>query len=497
MSASFAKTIAIVGRPNVGKSRLFNALVKKRVAIVHDKPGVTRDPNIAELVAGLLLVDTGGWGLGQIKGQEKEAVLAAAVEEQVELAVEAAEKILFVVDGRTGVSALDHQVARNLRAHKDKVTLIINKIDEAETAFDEGEFLRLGFASWQVISAEHDRGIEGLRNTLLKLAPKVEKKPEEKKVPAVAILGRPNVGKSSLTNALLKKNKVIVSDISGTTRDPVSVDLEFVGRKETYRFKLVDTAGLRHRTKVGSSVEVFSQMRTREVLQKADVAVLVIDALEGVTSQDKLLAGEIQKTGKPLVVVVNKWDLAAARFVGEETIEGYQTLQEFEMACRESVESALFFTTGAPMVFLSAKESLNLEALLKEVKKIEAQQDKIFPTPEVNKLLSKLFWKNVPRNVSGKMFKVYYATQTGTRPYYFRLFCNQAVGVGDDFKRYLSKGFAEHFNCGGVPFFFHFVSKPRREKTEVKPDLYSNKGKRAKVGPKASERATYSPKKIK
>lgn len=482
MENTFAKTIAIVGRPNVGKSRLFNALVKKRVAIVHDKPGVTRDPNTAELAPGLTLVDTGGWGLGQIKGMEKEAALATAVEEQVDVAVEAAERILFVVDGRTGVSALDDQIAKKLRPHKNKVTLIINKIDEEKTAFDEGEFLRLGFGSWQVVSAEHGRGIEGVRNTLLKMAPKMEaKSKEEKKRPAVAIVGRPNVGKSSLTNALLQKNKVIVSDISGTTRDPVSVDLEFVGRKDTYHFRLVDTAGLRHRTKVGSSVEVFSQMRTREVLEKADVAVLIIDAQEGVTSQDKALAGEIQRAGKPVVVVVNKWDLAAARFTEEEKLAGYETLQDFEAACRENVEGALFFTSTAPIVFLSAKEGLNLEKLLKEIKKVEGVQDKIFPTPEVNKLLSKLLWKNVPRNATGKIFRIYYATQTGTRPYYFRLFCNQAAGVNDNYRRYLAKGFAEHFDCGGVPFFFHFVSKPIREKQDVKPDLFSGKKERGKA----------------
>lgn len=476
------KTIAIVGRPNVGKSRLFNALVKRRVAIVHDQPGVTRDANTFDLAPGLTLVDTGGWGLGQIKGLKHEAALAAAVEQQVEIAIAAAERILFVVDGRTGLTTLDEQIARNLRPYKDKVTLIINKIDQATTVFDESEFLRMGFPSWQVVSAEHGRGIDGVRNTLLKLAPKVEpKKTIEKKRPALAILGRPNVGKSSLMNALLKENKAIVSDISGTTRDPVHVPLTYKGKKDTYEFTLVDTAGLRHRTKVGSSVEVFSQMRTREALEKADIAILVIDAQDGVTSQDKQLAGEIQKAGKSLIIAVNKWDLAAARFTAEETIEGYETLQDFEGACRKTVEGALFFTSGAPVIFMSAKEDMNLEKLLKEAKRVEGLQDKTFPTPEVNKLLSALLWKNVPRNATGKLFKIYYATQTGKRPYYFRLFCNQVEGVNDSFKRYLARGFAEHFDCGGVPFFFYFVSKPLREKKdEGKPDLWSPKTKRLK-----------------
>ena len=475
------KTIAIVGRPNVGKSRLFNALVKKRVAIVHDQPGVTRDANTVELAKGLTLVDTGGWGLGKIKGMEKEAVLAVAVEEQVNIAIEAAEKILMVVDGRMGATSLDEQIARKLRPYKDKVTLIINKIDQSDTKFDEGDFLRMGFTSWQVVSAEHDRGIEGLRNTLLKLAPKIEKtekkkdgedkgeEPAKEKRPMLTIVGRPNVGKSSLVNALLKQNKVIVSPISGTTRDPVAIDLDFEGKKGTvYKFKLVDTAGLRHRTKVGSSVEVFSQMRTRESIEKADVCILIVDALDGVTSQDKMLAGEIQKLGKTLVVAVNKWDLAAERFEGENKIEGFETLQDFEAECRNNIESTLFFTAGAPIIFISAQKQTNLEKLLKETAKLEAQQDEMFSTPEVNKLLSKLLWKNSPRNATGKFFKIYYATQTGKRPYYFRLFCNQQEGVNDSFRRYLARGFAEHFECGGVPFFFHFVSKPEPKWKEAK-----------------------------
>lgn len=462
-----SKTIAIVGRPNVGKSRLFNALLKRRVAIVHDQPGVTRDPNTADLVPGLTLVDTGGWGLKKIKGLPKEAEgLPEAVEEQVQLAVEAAEEILFVVDGRAGVTALDDQIAKNLRSHRAKVTLIINKVDEEKIAVDEGEFIKLGFPRWQIVSAEHGRGIEGVRNTLLKMVPppipETDKKAPEVLRPTLAVLGRPNVGKSSLTNALLRANRVIVSPLSGTTRDPVVVELDFKGRKQDYHFRLVDTAGLRHRTKVGSSVEVFSQMRARAILDQADVVVLVIDALDGVTSQDKMLAGEIQKAGKPIVVAVNKWDLAAERFAGDEKIYGYESLQDFETACRANIEDSLFFTAGAPIVFLSAKEGLNLEKLLKEANALQGKQDMDFSTPEVNKLLEKLLWKNAPRNATGKIFRVYYATQTGKRPYYLRLFCNQSEGINDSFRRYLSRGFAEHFEVGGCPFFFSFVSKERR-----------------------------------
>jgi GTP-binding protein len=461
-----SKTVAIVGRPNVGKSRLFNALLKKRVAIVHDQPGVTRDPNAAELSAGLTLVDTGGWGLSQIKNISRQSnELAEAVENQVEIAIQAAEEILFVVDGRTGLTSLDDQIARKLRAYRDKVTLIINKIDEEKTEFDEGEFLKLGFPRWQVVSAEHGRGIEGVRNTLLKLAPAAAPETEAPiKRPALAIIGRPNVGKSSLMNALLKQNRVIVSPISGTTRDPVTVDLDYKGKgNKVYQFTLIDTAGLRHRTKVSSSVEVFSQMRARDVLEKTNVAVLIVDALDGITAQDKQLAGDIQKAGKPIVIVVNKWDMAAVQFAGGNKIDGYETLQEFEADCRRNIEEALFFTAQAPIVFISAKEDMNLEKVLKEAQAIEAKQDSTFSTPEVNKTLEKLIRKNAPRNATGKVFRVYYATQTGTRPYYFKLFCNQVEGVNDSFKRYLARGFSEQFDVGGCPIFFTFVSKPKRE----------------------------------
>ncbi len=460
-----SQTIAIVGRPNVGKSRLFNALLKKRLAIVHDQPGITRDSNTEDLVPGLTLVDTGGWGLRKIKDVPKETEeLFNAVEAQVDLAIEAADMVLFVVDGRTGPSALDDQIAKKLRCHSEKVMLIINKIDRQDTVFDEGEFIKYGFPRWQVVSAEHDRGIEGLRNNLLKLAPADVPAPSKsERRPSIAILGRPNVGKSSLTNALLRKNRAIVSSVSGTTRDPVSVELDYVGKKGTYHFRLVDTAGLKARAKVSSPVEVFSQMRARDILRKADVAILVIDALDGVTSQDKALAGEIQKAGKPIIVVVNKWDLAAEQFKEGAKIEGYETLKDFETACRESVEGSLFFTALAPIIFLSAKESFNLEKLLQEAQNVESQQDKTLSTPEINKLLTRLLWKNSPRNATGKIFKVYYAAQTGSRPYYLRLFCNQAAGINDSFRRYLSRGFAEHFETPGCPYFFSFVSKPKRE----------------------------------
>jgi GTP-binding protein len=213
-------TIAIVGRPNVGKSRLFNALLGRKVAIVHDQPGVTRDANIAELTDGLDLVDTGGWGLSKTRGIENEN-LAQAVENQVAIATEQASAILFVVDGRNGLTALDSQIAQWLRPHHDLVTVVINKIDAEETPFDEGEISRLGFSRTWIVSAEHNRGIATLKSRLLPLA-RPEPKPEATESrPAVCIIGRPNVGKSSLINALVHSSRMIVSPVSGTTRDPV------------------------------------------------------------------------------------------------------------------------------------------------------------------------------------------------------------------------------------------------------------------------------------
>jgi len=471
-----SETIAIVGRPNVGKSRLFNALAGKRLAIVHDQPGVTRDNQSFELAAGLTLVDTGGWGLSHIRGLEAEAeALAEAVEEQVAIAIEAASVILFVVDGRAGVTSLDSEIARFLRSHKNRVWLLVNKVDSENSNVDEGEFLRLGFPNTRNISAEHGLGIAELKAQLLKLAPEIPPVKEEVRRPSLCIIGKPNVGKSSLSNALLKSPKTIVSPISGTTRDAVAFDLDYTGKKgEVYRFRLIDTAGMRHRTKVGSSVEVFSQMRTREALSQADIVVLVIDAQQGITSQDKLLAGDILKEGKPLVVAVNKWDLALEEFK-DGPIQGFETIKDFESACQKNLEAGLFFTTGAPMVFLSAKDSLNLEGVLKAAKKLEESQDLRLPTPEINKIISKLLWKNAPRNANGRFFKIYYATQTGNRPYRLKMFCNLDEGIGDNFRRYMAKGFAEHFGVEGCPFFFDFVGKAKRYPKKLS-EIKNNRG---------------------
>jgi GTPase len=460
-------TIAIVGRPNVGKSRLFNALLGRKAAIVHDQPGVTRDPNIAEIAPGLDLVDTGGWGLSQvIKGHHEEAELLAAVENQVAIAVEEASAILFVVDGRSGLTSLDQQIASWLRPFKEKVTVIINKMDSDDVAMDEGEIARLGFKKSWLTSAEHNKGIDTLRSRLLPLAPKepsVAPSDAEVHRPVICIIGRPNVGKSSLTNALLKSPKMIVSPLSGTTRDPVAVDLDYKGKKGLdCHFRLIDTAGLRHRTKVESSVEVFSQIKARQAMDSADIVIFVLDATEGVTSQDKLLSGQVIEAGKPFVVAVNKWDLAAKSFEGDRKLEGYDSLEAFERACREDLEGALFFVANAPFVFLSAKEGVNLDKLLAATQKVEASQDQHWATPEINKLFSALLWKNMPRNATGKFFKIYYATQTSCRPYRVKAFCNNVEGVNDAFRRYLSRGFAEHFGVEGCPVFFDFVSKPKR-----------------------------------
>lgn len=465
-------TVAIVGRPNVGKSRLFNAICGKRLAIVHDQPGVTRDSHSVDIAPGLILLDTGGWGLSKLKGLKGEnSQITEAVEEQVEIAALAADKILFVVDGRAGVSALDDAITQWLRPHRDRVRLIINKIDNEDTPFDEGDFMRMGFKDYLVVSAEHDRGIHQLREEVLDLAPTnlPEESEDENRRPNLCIMGRPNVGKSSLTNALLDSPKVIVSPISGTTRDTVAVDVDYKAKKgEVYSFRLLDTAGMRHRTKVESSVEIFSQMRTRNALESADVVVLVIDAQDGVTTQDRKLANEILETGKPLVIAINKWDLALKRFNEDEQLDHYTSIGQFEAECRRLVEANIFFTTGAPMVFISAKDSHNLEGLMKAAHDLEALQGKTLSTPQINKASSILIQKNPPRNSSGKFFKVYYATQISKRPYRIKMFCNQHEGISDGFRRYFSKGFAEYFEAKGCPFFFEFVAKPKRPKPETK-----------------------------
>ncbi|MEC7274146.1 MAG: ribosome biogenesis GTPase Der, partial [Verrucomicrobiota bacterium] len=348
-----SRTVALVGRPNVGKSRLFNRLCGKRMSIVHDMPGVTRDLISAEVRDDYVLLDTGGIGM-ELKMTPKK--IATAAEEQVEFAIQAASVVLFLVDVRIGVTPLDEIVAEKLRRYGKHVLLVVNKVDIEENEADADEFISLGLGDLYSISAEHGRGITDLEEAIYaKLGPKVEgSETDQSDRIRISLLGRPNVGKSSIGNRLLKSTRLIVSDVPGTTRDSVELDIDYKHKDgEQLKFRLADTAGLRMRRKIDSPVEYFSSVRTQAAMERSDVVFLVIDAVDGVTKQDQALAGEILDAGRALVIVVNKWDLIIERWE-QDPIDGYKNLKHFLKSYEESLRKEMFFLPDPPVLFVSA-----------------------------------------------------------------------------------------------------------------------------------------------
>ena len=322
-----SRTVALVGRPNVGKSRLFNRLCGKRMSIVHDLPGVTRDLISTEVKDDYVLLDTGGVGM-ELEMTPK--AIATAAEDQVEFALQASRVILFVVDVRSGVTTLDEMVADKLRRYGKQVLLIANKVDSDVEESAAEDFARLGLGDPIRVSAEHGRGIQSLEAALTdSLGPKPEGSAgdNEKRI-RISLVGRPNVGKSSLGNALLNSTRLIVSDVPGTTRDSVELDLDHAKDGESIKFRLADTAGIRSKRKVGDPVEYFSNVRTQHSLERSDVVFLVIDAADGVTKQDQALAGDIMDAGKAIIIVVNKYDKIKERW-DEEPVNGFKNLKHF------------------------------------------------------------------------------------------------------------------------------------------------------------------------
>ncbi len=455
------RSVALVGRPNVGKSRLFNRLAGQRLAIVHDMPGVTRDVNAIELPAGHTLLDTGGIGLAT---NQENASLIAAAEEQVFFAISAASVVVFVVDAQTGLTPLDEVVATHLRATSAKVLLVVNKADTGEYLDRYDDFSRLGFGTPMPVSAEHDRGISTLEEEVLRLLGPKPPEVEVERFPRVriAFAGRPNVGKSSLCNALLKSERLVVSEVAGTTRDSVELDLDYAASPtETWHFRLIDTAGVRRRTKVNTSVEFFSSLRTVDALPTADVVFLVIDALDGVGSQEQKLAGDILEMGRNLAIIVNKWDLAHKK-LSSGGIEGYEDERDFREKFEEAVRRQLFFLPNSPIIFASAVTGHALERILKAALEIERKAQERLSTGKINTLIAKLIQKREPKIIGLKRFKVYYGVQVNTKPHTIRLFCNRETALEDAYRRYLEKGFVQEFGLDGCCLRFVCAGKEKR-----------------------------------
>ncbi len=468
-----SRTVAIVGRPNVGKSRLFNRLVRQRIAIVHDQPGITRDVLAAEVDHGAYtLLDTGGLGL---KGGESATELIAAGQRQANFALDVADLILRILDGAEGVTGADERIAGRLRRGGRSVLLVLNKSDRGEEKMDIAGAYRLGFGDPVVVSAEHGRGEEELRAAIdARLAAQAGKEPAAGAAPegpdrplCVGFIGRPNVGKSSLGNRLLQSDRLIVSEIPGTTRDAVELPFVFRDRRgRPHPFRLIDTAGIKAAAKLASPVEYFARLRSLGAIQRADVVFLVLDALDGVTQQDKAVAGEAIKERKPIVVLVNKWDLVRDAFKQPDGLPGYSSERDYREKYERAVFDRLFFTPGAPLIFVSALGGLEIDRMLNAAVQLNRILDKKLPTGKLNQTLLWLAERNPAPAVGGRRFRVYYATQTGNRPFRIRMFCNREERLTESYRRYLEAGLVEAFGLNGCPICFELVGKPREEEPQ-------------------------------
>ncbi len=435
--------VAIVGRPNVGKSALFNRLVRQRMAIVHDQPGVTRDRLTADCEIGSVrftLVDTGGIGSAiddSFDGQ---------VRAEADLAMEMANLILLVTDARDGLTPIDRLLARELRSAKKPIIVVANKIDHPNQTDHETEFSELGFAEVLPVSAEHGRGITELVERIAAHLPdETTDSVPPSPVLKLAIVGRPNVGKSSLINAILQDRRTIVSAVPGTTRDAIDIPYQRGGKQ----FILIDTAGIRSRGKQSSSVEVFSVMRSQKGIERADICALVIDAVDGVTAQDKKIAGLIQENEKPCLVAVNKLDLVKP---STRVILG-------------QIRSNLFFLDYAPIDVLSAHTGENLDRLFQSIERIEKHAQRTLGTGQLNRLLQQALEAHPPPARGNRRLKIMYATQIdfkqadSIRPPTFLLFVNDPQTLTDDYRRYLAGKIREQLGYYGLPILFRLRSR--------------------------------------
>jgi GTP-binding protein len=497
-AAFVSNLIAIVGRPNVGKSALFNRIIKKRIAIVHDQPGVTRDRVTAEAEwngKSFTLVDTGGIGL--LRREKSDDIIVKAALEQVEIAIEAASAIILVVNVQEGIVPLDREVAQKLRGSGKPILVAVNKVDTHRFEGAVPEFSRLGFDKIFPVSAIHGEGIQNLMDAATAFLPAVSSQepavssdadeadvpaadqepltadlPKRKKGPLrLAIVGRPNVGKSSIINALTKSERVIVSPIPGTTRDAVDVPFEVETEGVREKYVLVDTAGIRKTRSIDDSVEFFSVQRSTESIARCDVAILVLDAEAGVLEQDKKIADHIVENRRACILVVNKWDLfeekirqkrkdeIASRAIKENRSAPkiMTTLGEFA----EWVQEKLFFLDYAPVIFTSAKSGFHLDRLLEAVRYVAAQLQQKVPTAILNRTLHDAVEKRQPITPQGHRLKFFYATQVRQAPPTFLLFVNRDELFSDQYKKYLGGELRKAFGYEGCPIVLVPKARPK------------------------------------
>ncbi|WP_305043896.1 ribosome biogenesis GTPase Der [Geoalkalibacter sp.] len=434
--------VAIVGRPNVGKSTLFNRILGRRKAIVEDFPGVTRDRNYAEVTRferPFTLIDTGGF---EPESQER---LLQQMREQSQLAMEEADVILFVLDVQQGLTPSDEEVAAMLRRVDKPVLYVVNKVDGDRQEQTSGDFYGLGVEELFTVSAEHGRGIHELVAAVLERLPESGKRVAGDEVTRIAVIGRPNVGKSSLVNRLLGFERMVANPVAGTTRD--SVDTPFVYHRKPYL--LIDTAGIRRKGKVSQKIEKFSVVNALKAIERADIVLMVVDAVEGVTEQDLNVAGYAHEQGRALILVVNKWDAID---------KDNQTLGRYV----EQIRVNFKFIPYAPIVFVSALTGQRVSKIMGEVETVAAEYSRQVGTGELNKALERAVTAHPPAIFQGKRLKIFYATQVGTRPPSFVVFVNKAEGIHFSYERYLVNQIREAFGFKGTPIRLFFRDRERK-----------------------------------
>ncbi|WP_416198117.1 MAG: ribosome biogenesis GTPase Der [Sporanaerobacter sp.] len=431
--------VCIVGRPNVGKSTLFNRIVGRRISITEDKPGVTRDRIYAEaewLNKYFILIDTGG-----IEPYSEDTILSQ-IRRQAEVAIDTADVILFVVDGLEGITASDREIANMLRKSGKKVILVCNKIDTPKTPPDIYEFYELGLGDPVVVSAGQSLGLGDLLDEVVENFPEDKDTEYDEDTIKVAVIGKPNAGKSSLINCILGEERVIVSDIPGTTRD--AIDTYFEYKDDKYVF--IDTAGIRRKRNIDENIEKYSVIRSLTAIDRSDVCILIIDATQGVTEQDAKIAGHAYERGKALIIAINKWDLIE---------KSDKTYLEFE----KEVRNVLSFVTYAPIVLISAKTGKRVNKVFELIKEVYSSYTKRISTGIFNDILNEAVILNQPPTDKGRRLKIYYGTQVGIKPPKFVIFINDRELSHFSYERYLENQIRQNFGFEGTPIQLEFKEK--------------------------------------
>lgn len=443
MSKNAKPIVAVVGRPNVGKSTLFNALAGSKISIVKDTPGITRDriyADVSWLNYNFTLIDTGG-----IEPDSKDIILSQ-MREQAQIAIDTADVILFMVDVKQGLQDSDAKVADMLRRSHKPVLLVVNKVDNFEKMMpDVYEFYNLGIGDPHAISAANQMGFGDLLDEVVALFPQDTAKEEEDDRPKIAIVGKPNVGKSSIINKLIGENRLIVSDIAGTTRDAVDTVVKYNGKEYIF----IDTAGLRRKNKIKEELEKYMIIRTVSAVERADLVVLVIDGEEGVTEQDAKIAGIAHDRGKGIIVAVNKWDAVE---------KNDKTIYRFT----ENVRNTLSFMPYAEIIFISAKTGQRLNKLYETIEMVIENQTLRVGTGVLNEIMMEAVALQQPPTDKGKRLRLYYITQVSVKPPTFVIFVNEKYLMHFSYQRYIENQIRQAFGFRGTPL--HFIIRERKEK---------------------------------